>query len=113
MGGTLPLEAVGEPFLRAAPCRTPDHRSARRAGSGPAGEPVRLSGVLVVAAPPLVGRSLGGPRRRVLPLLLAAERGQVEKGPDGAQRFDAAVRREVGAVDLVALADECAQAEHL
>src|SRR6185503_6189243 len=62
--------------------------------------------VLVVAAPPLVRLGLRVALRRVLPLLLAAERGQVEIRPRRPHRLVAAVVDEVGAEDLVAVADE-------
>src|SRR5829696_1651745 len=62
--------------------------------------------VLVVQAPPLVGRGLRVARRRVLPLLLAPERGDVEVGPGAAHRLVAAAVDEVGAEDRVAVADE-------
>jgi hypothetical protein len=50
---------------------------------------------------------------RVLPRLLAAERRQVEEGPDAAERLDAAAGGEVRAIDLLAVAKEHAQAERL
>src|SRR5437763_384492 len=50
---------------------------------------------------------------RVLPVLLAAERRQVEERPDAAERLDAAVRREVGAKDVVAVSQEDAEPERL
>src|SRR5215208_7144628 len=69
--------------------------------------------VLVVAAPPLVRLRLRIALWRVFPLLLAAERCQVEERPDTAERLDAARRREVGPKDLVALTNEDAEAETL
>src|SRR5919198_1562666 len=69
--------------------------------------------VLVVPAPPLVRRALRVTGRRVLPVLLPAERRQVEERPDAAERLHAALRREVGATDLVAVAEEDAEAERL
>src|SRR6185437_5277092 len=69
--------------------------------------------VLVVAAPPAIGRRLRPAGRRRLPALLAPERRQVEQAPDVAERLDAAVRGEIRPVDLVAVAQEDAQAEHL
>src|ERR687895_1091168 len=62
--------------------------------------------VLVVVVPPLVRRGLRVALGRVLPLLLAAERRHVEVCPRGAHRLVAALVDEVGAEDLVALADE-------
>src|SRR5262245_8288614 len=62
--------------------------------------------VLVVPLPPLVRSALGVPLGRVLPVLLAPERAQVEVAPGAAERLVAAVVDEVGAVHLVALADE-------
>src|SRR5213593_1948811 len=72
-----------------------------------------LIAVLVVAAPPAVARGLRVALGRVLPLLLAAQRGQVEQGPDGAQRFHSALGGEVGAIDLAAVAQEHREAEQL
>src|ERR671925_2256703 len=65
------------------------------------GVPVR-----VVIVPPLVRRGLGVALRRVLPLLLAAERRYVEVGPGGSHGLVAAGVDEVGAEDAVAFADE-------
>src|ERR671922_2426010 len=65
------------------------------------GVPVR-----VVVVPPLVRRGLGVALRRVLPLLLAAERRYVEVGPGGSHGLVAAGVDEVGAEDAVAFADE-------
>src|ERR687895_2366481 len=62
--------------------------------------------VLVVVVPPLVRRGLRVALGRVLPLLLPAERRDVEVCPGGAHRLVAALVDEVGAEDLVALADE-------
>src|SRR5687768_5844937 len=62
--------------------------------------------VLVVQAPPLVGRRLRDALRRVLPLLLAPERGDVEVAPGAPHRLVAAGVDEVGAEHLVALAQE-------
>src|ERR1044072_2522406 len=63
-------------------------------------------GVRVVVVPPLVRRRLRPAVRRVLPLLLAPERGDVEVAPGRAHRLIAARVDEVGAEDAVALADE-------
>src|SRR5204862_2402329 len=73
---------------------------------------LRIS-VLVVPAPPLVGLRLRVPRRRVFPLLLPAQRSQVEEGPQAAERLDAALRGEVRAKDVAAAANEGAEAERL
>src|SRR4029450_9346396 len=62
--------------------------------------------VLVVQVPPLVGRSLRIALGRVLPLLLAPEGGDVEVAPRAAHRLVAAVVDEIGAVDLLAIAQE-------
>src|SRR5436190_12853989 len=64
-----------------------------------------------MAAPPLVRFRLRIPRRRVLPLLLPTEWSQVEQGPHAAERFDAAVCREVRAKDAVVIANEGTQTE--
>src|SRR5262245_54184962 len=72
-----------------------------------------LSFILVVATPPVVPRSLRVALGRVLPVLLATERRQVEQRPDRAYRLDAAAAREVGAVDLASVADEHGEAEQL
>src|SRR5215204_5028686 len=57
--------------------------------------------VLVVAVPPRVARGLRVALGRVLPVLLAAERGHVEIGPGAAQRFVAAAVDEVGTEDPI------------
>src|SRR5512132_938085 len=62
--------------------------------------------VLVVEVPPLVRRGLRVALRRVLPLLLAPERGDVEVAPGAAHVLIAAAVDEVGAEDVVAVADE-------
>src|SRR5919112_5755453 len=62
--------------------------------------------VRVVVVPPLVGRGLGVALGRVLPLLLAPERGDVEVAPGAPHRLVAARVDEVGAEDPVAVADE-------
>src|SRR5215212_9155120 len=62
--------------------------------------------VLVVEVPPLVRRRLGVALGRVLPLLLAPERRDVEVGPGAPHRLVAAAVDEVGAEDAVVLADE-------
>src|SRR5262252_4914436 len=60
----------------------------------------------VVPDPPLVRRGLGVALRRVLPLLLAAERSDVEVAPGAPHRLVTAVVDEVGAEHLLAIADE-------
>src|SRR5688572_17300307 len=62
--------------------------------------------VLVVPAAPGVGRGLRPVLRGVLPLLLAAVRGDVEEAPGRPERLVAAGVDEVRAVDLVAVAQE-------
>src|ERR1700754_1478772 len=63
-----------------------------------------LGVVIVVPVPPLVPRGLGVTFGRILPLLLAAERSDIEVAPDGPHRFVAAVIDEIGAENLVAVA---------
>src|ERR1700686_2630510 len=62
--------------------------------------------VTVVPVPPLVRPVLGIALRRVLPLLLTAERRHVEVAPDGAHRLVAAAADEIGAEHAFAVADE-------
>src|SRR5262245_62056484 len=69
--------------------------------------------VLVVPPPPLVRRCLGISFLRILPVFLAAERRQIEKRPDAAQRLDATDGGEIRAIGLVAIAQEYAEAERL
>src|SRR5882672_5153574 len=70
--------------------------------------------VLVVAAPPLIGRGFRPALGRILPILLAAERRQVEEGPGAAERLDAAPGGEVGAEDsALVIAQQDAEAEGL
>src|SRR5436309_12027730 len=69
--------------------------------------------VFVVAAPPLVRLGLRVAGGGVLPVLLTAQRCQVEEGPHAAESLDAAGRREVGAEDTVAVAKKDAEAERL
>src|SRR5271154_314587 len=70
--------------------------------------------VLVMPAPPGVGLGLRPTFRRIFPRFLPAERRQVEEGPDAAQRLDAALGREVGAIDpLAAVAQKHAQSVFL
>src|SRR5262249_35640908 len=86
---------------------------ARRASTRRRGARAAVVVVLVVPTPPRVAtrprRSLG----RVLPVLLAAERSQVEERPDGAERLDAPPIREVRVEDVAALAEEGAHPERL
>src|SRR5260370_21926375 len=62
--------------------------------------------VLVVPVPPLVGRGLRVAFRRVLPGLLASERGRIEVAPGAPPPLVAAAVDEVGAEHLVAVAEE-------
>src|SRR3954452_4839607 len=62
--------------------------------------------VCVVVVPPHICLSLRVALGRVLPLLLAPERGEVEVAPGGAERFVAALVDEIGAENLVALTNE-------
>src|SRR5437868_5343065 len=64
-------------------------------------------------APPDVWPGLRISGGRVLPVLLAAERCHVEQAPAGAELLDAAARREVRAINVVAVAKEDAQPERL
>src|ERR671911_382818 len=66
----------------------------------------RSLAVGVVVVPPFVGRRLRVALRRVLPLLLAAERGHVQVAPGGSHGLVTAAVDEIGAVDLITLADE-------
>src|ERR1700689_31601 len=79
-------------------------------GAGPRGRGRLLAdvllAVLVVEVPPLVGRSLRIALGRVLPLLLAAERGHIQVAPGTAHRLVAAVVDEVGTEDLLVVAVE-------
>src|SRR5918994_1835956 len=94
--------------------RTAGARSRRRATRAAAPRRARVprarscvdATVLVVEVPPLVRRRLRVALGRVLPLLLATERGDVEVGPRAAHGLVAAGINEVGAEDVVALADE-------
>src|SRR5438105_15799592 len=60
----------------------------------------------VVPDPPLVRRGLGITLRRVLPLLLAPERSDVEVVPGVSHLLVAAVVDEVGSEHVIAVADE-------
>jgi len=86
-----------------APC-SPMPPEAREAHRRSARSLARAVGVVVV--PPLVGRRLRVALRRVLPFLLAPERGDVEVTPGAAQLLVATVVDEVGAEDAIAVADE-------
>jgi hypothetical protein len=66
-----------------------------------------------VAAPPHIRRGLGRALGRILPVLLPAERRQIQEGPGAAQRLDAAPGSEIGAKDPLAIAQEDAEAERL
>src|SRR5947207_4601754 len=60
----------------------------------------------VVPDPPLVRRGLGVALRRILPLLLAPERSDVEVVPSAPHLLVAAVVDEIGAEHVIAVADE-------
>src|SRR5260370_918859 len=82
-------------------------------GVGPGGAELHQAGSIfirrvwfVVPDPPLVRRSLGVALRRVLPLLLAPERSDVEVVPSVPHLFIATIVDEVGAEHAVAIADE-------
>src|SRR5262245_40522629 len=66
-----------------------------------------------MAPPPLIGGRLRPALRRVLPDLLAAEQRTVEMTPYRPDRLQTAPAGEVGPVDVVAIAEERVQAEHL
>src|SRR5829696_6809851 len=86
-----------------APCP----RRAGRAGRGRLRrERSSVLAVRVVVVPPLVRRGLRVALGRILPLLLAPERGDVEIAPGRADVLVAAGVDEVGAEDLIALTDE-------
>src|SRR5215216_3586963 len=89
------MRSVVFPVMPVGSGAVPGGRSCRRAPP-----------VLVVEVPPHVRRRLRIAGGRVLPLLLAAERGQVEIAPGAAHRLVAAAVDEVGPEDLLALADE-------
>src|SRR6187200_545499 len=106
-------------WTRPARCRSrriwPLRRAASRGrsadpfrGTPPTRGRSRVLAVRVVVVPPLVRRRLrdARPLGRVLPLLLASERRDVEIAPGGADVLVAAVVDEVGSEDPVALADE-------
>src|SRR5688572_7808469 len=85
------------PRWRSAP-RPGNRRRARSRGNA--------RRVLVVAVPPGVRRGLRVALRRVLPLLLAPERREVEVAPRAAERLVAALVDEVRAKDVVAVPHE-------
>src|SRR5215213_8369268 len=89
------------------PRRARRRRRPPAAGAPRPGKPrrARSPGVAVVVVPPAVGRGLRVALRRVLPLLLATERGDVEVAPGRPQGLVAAAVDEVGAEDPVAVAD--------
>src|SRR5438067_4050365 len=64
----------------------------------------------VVPDPPLLRRGLGIALRRILPLLLAPERSDIEVVPGVSHLLVDAVVDEVGAEQAVAVADECVPA---
>src|SRR6202023_2814252 len=63
--------------------------------------------VAVVPVPPFVGPGLRITLRRILPLLLTPERGDVEVAPDRAHRLVAAAVDEIGAIHALAVANKC------
>src|ERR1043166_1176318 len=65
-----------------------------------------FSGVVVVPVPPFIWLGLGVTFRRIFPSLLAAERREVEIAPCCSHRFVAAIVDEVGAEDLLAIAEK-------
>src|SRR5581483_10874706 len=65
-----------------------------------------FGGVIVVPVPPFVGRGLRRAFGRILPVLLAAERGEIEIAPRGPHRLVAAIVDEVGAEYAPTFADE-------
>ncbi len=69
--------------------------------------------VLVVKPIPLMRRSLWVAFRRVLPLLLSAERGDVEQAPDVAEGLDRATGGEVGMEDIFVIVDKHVESEPL
>src|SRR4051794_38666637 len=90
-----PVRRPRPPLPGRAPPRAPVRRERSRG--------LRVS---VVVVPPTVRRCLRMALRRVLPLLLAPESGDVEVAPRAPYRLVAAAVDEVGAEDLVAVADE-------
>src|SRR5205085_12107010 len=91
-------------WCRRAPAPAPPTATPRCERSSLLGRHIRAKpglAVVVVVVPPLVRRRLGVALRRVLPLLLASERGDVEVGPGGAHRLVATAIDEVGAIDAV------------
>src|SRR5690348_5447037 len=71
-----------------------------------AGERAAHSPVRIVVIPPLVGLRLWIALGRVLPLLLASERGDVEVAPGRTQRLGTAAGDEVRAEYAISVADE-------
>src|SRR5262245_27104605 len=69
--------------------------------------------ILVVTTPPLIRRALRPALGRFFPLFLASVRHEIQERPGAAQRLGAPVGREVGAEDLVAVAQEYAVAVSL
>src|SRR5262249_7030975 len=69
--------------------------------------------VLIVAPPPLIWRGLRPALRGGLPVFLAPERGQVEKGPGASEGLDPASAREIRAKHPPAVAQEDTEAERL
>ena len=99
-------QLVDPGLARAEPAAARRRARRGRHGGGPA-----LGVVFVVQSPPAVRWRLRTPLGRVLPLLLAAQRGQVEQRPIAGERLDAAPVGEVSAEDPLAIANEDAEAE--
>src|SRR5919198_6244303 len=81
-----------------------------RRGWAPPPPRARLRAVFVVQPPPPIRRGLRIALGRVLPLLLAAKRGDVQVVPGAPHLFIAAAGDEVGAEDAIAVANEGARA---
>src|SRR5881394_2410972 len=75
--------------------------------------PLRFVLVLVVASPPRVGFWLRPTGRRLLPRLLAAERGKIEERPDAPERLHTAASRKVAAIHVRAVAEKHTEPERL
>src|SRR6266850_2034952 len=66
-----------------------------------------------MAAPPVIRRRLRPSCRRIFPILLPAERRQVEEGPWRAKSFDSTPIRKVRAIDAFIIAKENTQTKCL
>src|SRR6476660_4047121 len=97
------------PPSRLLPPSRRDHPNQWPLARDPLPAPCCASGavpVRVVVVPPLVWRGLGVALRRVLPLLLAPECGDVEVAPGAPHRLVATAVDEVGAKHPMLIADE-------